>query len=58
MLLNFILLTLSIVLGIILAMVVMFVLMLQPWVIKFYSKLCVKYVEDMTKFTEEQMKDL
>ena len=56
--LDFIIMTLSIALGIILATVVMFVLMLQPKVIKIYTKFIMKYMENVTKISEEEMKDL
>lgn len=56
--LDFIIMTLSVALGVILATVVMFVLMLQPKVIKIYTKFIMKYMENVTKISEEEMKDL
>lgn len=49
--LNFIGLSISIMLGIVLAMVVMFVLMLQPKVIKWYSNKIMKMLEQMIEDT-------
>lgn len=46
--LNFIVMAISIALGIVLAMAVMSVLMLQPFVLKWYSKQTMKMIETMT----------
>lgn len=46
--LNFIVMTISIALGIVLAMGVMLVIMLQPCVLKWYYKQTMKMIETMT----------
>lgn len=50
---SFILTTLSIALGIVLASILMVVIIAQPWVIKAYAKLVLRSMEDMTKIAEE-----
>ncbi len=58
--LDFIMMTLSIAGGILLAMGVMLVIMLQPCVIKWYTKLTMKSFESMFDVTneKEEAKDL
>lgn len=50
---SFILTTLSIALGIVLASILMVVIIAQPWVMKAYAKLVLRSMEDMTKIAEE-----
>ena len=50
---SFILTTLSIALGIVLASILMVVIIAQPWVIKAYAKLVLRSMKDMTKIAEE-----
>ena len=52
--LNFIFLSLSIAGGILIAMVVMLLIMLQPCVIKWYSKQTMKMIESLTEYTTEE----
>lgn len=56
--LDFIMLTISIALGIMLAMVMMVVLLLQPKVMKMYAKFVMKSMDNMINITNEETKDL
>ena len=56
--LNFIMLTISIALGILLAMVMMVVLLLQPKVMKLYAKFVMKSMNNMIDITNDETKDL
>lgn len=56
---EFIMMTLSFTVGILLASVLAFVIMLQPKVMKWYTKLMMKTMNNMAEITEEVMlKDL
>lgn len=53
--LDFIMMTLSFVVGILLATGLAFVVMLNPKVMKWYMKAVVKYMKDMEKIAEDLM---
>lgn len=55
--LNFIGMTFSIAGGILLAMFAMFMIMLQPKVMKFYAKAMLKQIESFSEITDEENKD-
>lgn len=56
---DFVMMTVSFTVSILLATGVMFILMLNQKVMKWYMKMIVKYVENMEKITTEEMvKDL
>lgn len=56
---DFIMMTISFTVGILLASVVALVLMMQPKVVKWYMKLMMKYTKAIEEFAEEEMaKDL
>ena len=55
--LDFIFMTLSIAGGIIIAMLVMLLLMLQPCVMKWYSKQTMKTLESLANITSEETED-
>lgn len=55
--LDFIFMTLSIAGGIIIAMLVMLLLMLQPCVMKWYSKQTIKTLESLANITNEETED-
>lgn len=54
---NFIFMTLSIAGGILIAMLVMLLLMLQPSVMKWYSKQTMKTIESLVNITNEKTED-